>query len=70
MYIQFSSLIILTKYYKGKIQEQSIATLSRKWATLEIMKMLLKNKRSYQKCLSSANQPDEEIVMSDGGVGK
>jgi len=34
------------------------------WATLEIMKTLVKNKRSYKKRIGSGD--DEDIVMGDG----
>src|SRR6266568_2723173 len=50
---------------KARSKSNQLQLYHGNWATLEIMKTFIKNKRSYQKRLGSANQADDDMTDGD-----
>jgi hypothetical protein len=50
---------------KARSKSNQLQLYHGNWATLEIMKAFIKNKRSYQKHLGSANQADNDMTDGD-----
>jgi len=54
---------------KAKSKNDQLQLYQGNWATLEIMKTLLKNKRSYRKCLQISNAEESERDNDNEGNG-
>src|SRR6266545_3045669 len=65
MYYIFFIHHFFTTHIQAKSRNEQLGCYESNWATLEIMKTLLKNKRSYQKRIGRVDPNVDDIVMDD-----
>ena len=66
MYSDFLIIIFHKKPMKARYKHAQLQHCMRNWATHEIMKTLIKNKRSYKKCITSEDDDNRDNFMKDG----